>query len=101
MIDLHTHILPDWDDGAADWETAERLLKLNLVHLIASDAHNAEERPPRLSEAVERAAKVVGKEKAEAMVMDVPAAILRDQEVPDFGDPIAPSRKKWLHFFNW
>lgn len=86
--------------GRKTRDAAERLLKLNLVHLIASDAHNAEERPPRLWEAVERAAKVVGEEKAEAMVMDVPAAILRDQEVPNFGDPIAPSRKKWLHFFN-
>jgi len=82
-------------------DAAERLLKLNLVHLIASDAHNDGGRPPRLSEALERAAKVVGEEKAEAMVMDVPAAILQDQEVPEFGDPIAPSRKKWQHFFNW
>jgi len=79
---------------------AERLMKLRLVHLIASDAHNDGGRPPRLSEAVERAAKIIGEEKAEAMVMDVPAAILRDQEVPDFGNPIAPGRKKWLHFFN-
>lgn len=73
---------------------AEYLMKHRLVHLIASDAHNAEERPSRLSDALERAAKVVGEKIAEAMVIAVPAAILRDQEVPDLGDPIAPRRKK-------
>jgi hypothetical protein len=24
MIDLHTHMLPDWDDGAKTWEDARR-----------------------------------------------------------------------------
>jgi protein-tyrosine phosphatase len=85
--------------GRKTRDAAERLLKLNLVHLIASDAHNAEERLPRLSAAVKRAAKVVGEEKAEAMVTDVPAAILEDREIPDLGDPIDPDRKRWLHFF--
>jgi protein-tyrosine phosphatase len=84
--------------GRKTRDAAECLMKLRLIHLIASDAHNDGGRAPQLSEAVERAAKVVGEEKAEAMVTDVPAAILRDQEVPDLGDPIAPSRKKWLDF---
>ena len=86
--------------GRKTREAAECLMKLRLIHLIASDAHNDRGRAPQLSEAVERAEKVVGEEKAEAMVTDVPAAILEDREIPDLGDPIAPSRKKWLDSFN-
>ena len=25
MIDLHTHLLPDWDDGPGDWEEVFRI----------------------------------------------------------------------------
>jgi protein-tyrosine phosphatase len=86
--------------GRKTRDAAECLMKLRLIHLIASDAHNDGGRAPQLSEAVERAAKVVGEKIAKAMVTDVPAAILEDREIPDLGDPIAPSRKKWLDFFN-
>src|SRR5512135_3596526 len=27
MIDLHTHLLPDWDDGAPDMAEADRMLE--------------------------------------------------------------------------
>lgn len=84
--------------GRKTKDAAEYLMKHRLVHLIASDAHNDEGRPSRLSDAVERASKVVGEKLAEAMVTAVPAAILRDQEVPDLGEPIDPGRKKALHF---
>ena len=26
MIDLHTHLLPDWDDGAADWAESAAMI---------------------------------------------------------------------------
>jgi protein-tyrosine phosphatase len=86
------------DFGRRTRDAAERLMRLNLVHLIASDAHD-EARPPELARAVKKAARIVGEEKARAMVTDVPAAIVKDREVPDLGDPIAPRQKKWLHFF--
>ncbi len=83
--------------GSRVRDAAERLMKLNLVQLIASDAHD-EDRPPELARAVKKAAKVVGEEKARAMVTSVPAAILEDGEIPDLGDPVDPGRKKSLHF---
>lgn len=64
-------------------KTAEDLLRHGLVHVIASDAHNSGSRPPRLSEAVAAAAKIVGTAKAEAMVTTVPAAILANEQVPE------------------
>ena len=64
-------------------KTAEDLLRRGLVHVIASDAHNSGSRPPRLSEAVAAAAKIVGTARAEAMVTKVPAAILANEQVPE------------------
>ena len=28
MIDLHTHLLPEWDDGAKDWEETRRMAEI-------------------------------------------------------------------------
>jgi len=73
---------------------AQLFLKNNLVHAIASDAHDSSGRPPVLSKGVDEAAKIVGEEKATAMVTVIPQAILDNQDVPDYGDPVNPTRKK-------
>jgi len=65
----------------------------NLVHFIASDAHGAVLRPPVLSRAVEAAAKIVGTEKAWAMVTEIPQAILENRALPDWGEPTNPLRR--------
>ncbi len=36
LIDLHTHLLPDWDDGAESWEETDR-----MVEIAASDGIGA------------------------------------------------------------
>jgi len=78
-------------------KTAELLLKHNLVHVIASDAHDPEHRAPILSRGVEEAGKIVGQEKAKAMVRDIPEAILENNEIPDWGEPENPvkEKKRW------
>jgi len=73
---------------------AEKFLRLGLVHLIASDAHNSSSRAPRLSGAVKAAASCVGAAKAEAMVTTIPAAILANEQIPDFGEPVNPAMKR-------
>lgn len=78
-------------------KTAERFLKHGLVHLIASDAHNATTRPPRLAEAVKVAANIVGATRADAMVTSVPAAILENEEIPDLGEPVFPAKAGGPH----
>ncbi len=52
------------------------LLKHNLAHVIASDGHNLDDRPVRLSKAVSLAADLVGEERALTMVTTVPDAII-------------------------
>lgn len=83
--------------GTPVQKAAESFLRNGLVHLIASDAHNAEARPPRLSAAVEMAAKHVGTARAEAMVTTVPAAILENEQIPDLVEPACPVKKNKLY----
>ena len=74
------------DFGGVVMGCAEILLRNRLIHVIASDAHSSENRPPVLSQAVETAAEIMGSYKdAERMVTDVPAAILSGDvvEVPE------------------
>ena len=84
--------------GKPTKKTAESFLRHGLVHLIASDAHNAKTRPPQLTEAVEATAKIVGADRAEAMVTAVPAAILANEQIPDLGEPVNPDKKNRLTF---
>jgi len=67
--------------------SAETLLRNRLVHMITSDAHSLDTRPPILSRAVERAADILGDyEEAEGMVGSVPGAILANK-VPQVPEP--------------
>jgi len=55
---------------------AEKMLDDGLVHLLATDAHSARHRAPLLAEGREAAAKRVGAEEAQRLVVDRPQAIL-------------------------
>ena len=77
-------------------KAAMLFLERNLVHIIASDAHSSQLRPPVLSGAVEAARKIVGEAKALAMVTQIPQAILENRALPDWGEPENPLRgRKW------
>ena len=54
----------------------QQLLRNNLVHIIASDAHNSNDRPALLSAAVRCAAGVIGEERAAALVTANPLAVI-------------------------
>ncbi|MDY0230914.1 MAG: CpsB/CapC family capsule biosynthesis tyrosine phosphatase [Candidatus Saccharicenans sp.] len=82
-------------------QKAELFLENRLVHLIASDAHDSKRRKPVLSQGVKAAAKIIGIEVAEAMVREVPKAILNNEIIPDLGSPANPvSRKKFFGLFK-
>jgi protein-tyrosine phosphatase len=58
---------------------ANYLLQKNAVHFIATDAHSSEFRRPVLSEGLEYAGKIIGKERAMKLVTDNPIAVIKDQ----------------------
>jgi len=69
------------------------LLKHNLAHVIATDAHSVEHRPPLLSEALKAAAFQIGEERAKPLVTTIPQAIIEGKlmRVPV---PLSPPRQK-------
>jgi protein-tyrosine phosphatase len=79
--------------GMAAKQSAERLLKRRMCHIIASDAHSASARPPVLSRAVDDAAEILGSfEEAQRMVTHVPAAILAGR-APEIPEPRRPKNR--------
>ena len=73
--------------GSGVKQTAEKLLKSGLVHIIASDTHSINRRPPILSAAVREAEKIVGKEEAQRMVTEYPQAVIEGRR-PNVPEPI-------------
>lgn len=71
--------------GPAIKKVAGKLLTKRLLHIIASDAHSIDRRPPILSTALRATEKMVGKEEARKMVTEYPQAIIegRKPNVPD------------------
>ncbi len=70
-------------------KSAERLLAKRLIHIIASDAHSLDGRPPILSAGVKAAEKIVGKKEAQKMVAEYPEAIIEGRR-PDVPEPRSP-----------
>ena len=67
---------------------AERMLDEGCVHLIATDAHDAERRPPDLVAGRERVARRVGAEEAHHLVVTRPLGILNDQAPSSLPAPL-------------
>lgn len=81
--------------GQRNERAARTLLERRLVHVIASDTHNAARRPPGLSRAREVAADLLGSEEAaDALVTRNPRAIV-EGGVVDAEAPRRPPRS-WL-----
>lgn len=72
--------------------TSKILLKSNLAHLIATDAHNSRSRIPLLSKGVDAAARIIGPKRALKMVQDIPKAVLEGQPFPEDWEPDNPRR---------
>ncbi|UXI66402.1 tyrosine-protein phosphatase [Tahibacter amnicola] len=74
---------------------SDRMLAEGLVHLLATDAHSPDKRPPCLAEGRDAAAQRVGEAEASRLVNDRPRAVLRN-ELPDrvaMPVELSPARK--------
>ncbi len=65
--------------GNSARRTAENLLKKELVHCIASDAHGLHRRPPGVVPSLQRAVELLGQARVKQMVETCPAAIINDE----------------------
>jgi len=67
---------------------AERMLDEGLVHIIATDAHRADKRPPLLAEARDAVAKRLGASRAQAMVEERPAGVLKNLDADQLANEL-------------
>ena len=78
---------PEARDCAAEW------IEREMVHFIASDAHNRAKRPPRMREAAAVVREIAGDGIAEALTRHNPAAVLENHGLPYDPEPKpAPKR---------
>jgi protein-tyrosine phosphatase len=68
--------------GPKSQKAAEKLLQKHAIHIVATDAHDLELRPPVLSDARDQIASLAGVEIAEALVTHNPMAVVMGQRVP-------------------
>jgi protein-tyrosine phosphatase len=88
------------DFGSEAQSCAYGLLKANLVHVIASDAHDLEKRKPELSY-VPALLHHVDPEKIALYLHDIPEAIIADLAVPDIGEAHSSRpRRSFFDFFR-
>ena len=88
--------------GSKSNQFAELLLKRNLVQIVASDAHDCEDRPPRLDLAHSYVVKKYGSQLAERLFLENPKNVLEGQPIyfdqPEPQQDQAP-RSRWRRFW--
>jgi protein-tyrosine phosphatase len=83
---------------------AERMLDDGIVHLLATDAHAAERRPPMLAEGREAAVTWLGPEEADRLVNERPQAVIDNGDPAGITPPpglsgpagVKSKRRRWL-----
>jgi protein-tyrosine phosphatase len=86
--------------GSKAKEFTDKLLDENLVHFVASDAHDTRNRPPDLQEAFRQVRKKYGEKRAERLFISNPAAALSGDPIAS-GDPAEEQNsKKWFQVWK-
>ncbi len=70
------------DFGSGPLAACREFFRRRLVHLVASDAHSIDRRPPRLAAARERVRRDWGREAENGLFEANPRAVLRSEPVP-------------------
>lgn len=84
------------DFGGRTRAVAESMVRRNMVHIIASDAHSPTgHRSPALSPGVEAAARLIGAERAREMVTTVPEMVLAGRRLEPEAPLPALRRRSW------
>ncbi len=74
------------------------LMYAGLVHIVATDAHDIDDRPPRLDVAFNHVAETYGRDWAEALFIRNPTCALNGDPVPEL--PPVPQRRRWFQFWT-
>ena len=74
--------------GRAAQTAAEQFLERDLVHFVATDAHDPERRPPATSRALETLRALVGESRTRALTHDNPLAVVENRALPWDPEPV-------------
>ncbi|HXG31887.1 MAG TPA: CpsB/CapC family capsule biosynthesis tyrosine phosphatase [Bryobacteraceae bacterium] len=85
--------------GKAARDYSEELLRRGLVHFVASDAHDARRRPPRLDQAFELVARKFGPRRAERLFVLNPGAVIAGVPL-ELDQPEEFRPRKWYQFWR-
>ena len=86
--------------GARPRNFSRELMKRNLVHFVASDAHDSQDRTPRLDEAYAHIAEKFGEARAERLFVINPRAALAGDPLPAECEPADAGQRKWYQFWS-
>mgnify|MGYP001175784958 CR=1 FL=1 len=87
--------------GGSTKRVTHRMIRDGLVHIIASDTHYPHgPRSPLITAGLEATARIVGKELAEAMVVDTPKAILDDRPIQLQPPHRVDGARRWWRFWE-
>ncbi|MGH9344740.1 MAG: tyrosine-protein phosphatase [Terriglobia bacterium] len=89
--------------GSEASNAVEQLLDLNMVHIVASDAHDTKRRPPLLSPAWQKMASERGESLADLLFQQNPEAVINGKPLPPGPAPLSPEErkgKKWWSFLK-
>jgi len=81
--------------GKAARQAADELMERRMVHFVASDAHDTEDRTPRLAEAFVYVADHYGEARAQALFSDHPRAAVAGRYL-EVEEPAAAKKKHWF-----
>ena len=81
--------------GKQAQQSSADLLAKGWIHLVASDAHSADKRSPRLSHAFAHIEREAGRDTALALCIANPAAILDDRDLPYQPDFAAAKKRSF------
>jgi protein-tyrosine phosphatase len=83
--------------GRTAKSVANELMNRNLVHFIASDAHDLKYRTTVLCDAYQHVEKVWGASLAQALFVAAPRAVIAGDAI-ELAEPELPPRRKWFRF---
>ena len=80
--------------------SADELMPRQLVHFIASDAHDLEHRPPDLRSAYAQLSKEWSEARVRPLFVDNPRAVLRGEEIDATVTQAVGKPRKWYQFWR-
>jgi len=81
-------------------EFARQLMNRGMVHFIASDAHDASDRTPRLDDAYDHVVRRWGKPRADRLFVANPQAVITGEPLPTAPVEAQPGAKRWYSLWR-